>query len=843
MNPFVQAWLSALEPLSTPVWCKDAQGRYLWCNRAFQRFVGRPLNEVTGLTDLDLLEPDSASRLAVYDKQALEQGSATSSEMPLTALSGSDRRFIVERVRMSMPGGTWLFGLMQDVTDREVILRQVETLLNELQAQRHALHEHAIVSISNEQDRFSYVSKQYCRLTGYSSDELTKMTRDQLQWEASGEGDLTTMHAALREGRSWTGEVKGRCKDGGTYWVHTLIVPMVDEDRGSIHHFEVSTDVTAIHETARLLEAEVATRTQELAIANQMLEADVKRREEIESTLRGQHALVNSILSSLHEQLVVLAQDGTIKLVNAAWERYRLRFAGAASLHASVIGDNFLSRIEESGNPHALEIAMGVREVLAGNQPRFDFEYTDDTKEGVRWFALHVTPWVGEEGGAVISQRDITEQHEMARINERLISIVELTPDAVFTFSPEGRLLYLNRAAATQFSVRRNARGDAEQEYSVSDLAPDDGLSGALPAALEKGFWLGELTLGGAARPMPMSIAALTHYDDQHRPSQVTLIARDIGELKKSSEELERRNRDLTTLNKQLEAVQNQLLQSEKMASIGQLAAGVAHEINNPIGFVNSNLGSLEGYVNNFIELLDEFAVALPLVPDESVRKHIEKRARELDVDFLKEDLFSLLQESKDGITRVKKIVQDLKDFSRVDESQDWAYADLHGGLDSTLNIVRNELKYKAEVIRDYGELPEVECLASQLNQVFMNMLVNAGHAIETSGTIWMRTGRQDKWVWVEFEDTGKGIAAEHLSRIFDPFFTTKPIGTGTGLGLSLSYGIVQKHQGRIDVESRPGVGTRFRIWLPIHHNDAGDPPPTPAWQPAGAAESRLSSA
>ncbi len=269
-------------------------------------------------------------------------------------------------------------------------------------------------------------------------------------------------------------------------------------------------------------------------------------------------------------------------------------------------------------------------------------------------------------------------------------------------------------------------------------------------------------------------------------------------------------------LNKRLEEAHNQLLQSEKMASIGQLAAGVAHELNNPIGFVHSNLGTLDGYVHDLMEIIAAYE-ALAGAPDHDVAREAVKRLiQERDFSFLKDDIFSLLAESKDGLGRVRKIVEDLKSFSRVGE-QDWKEADLHQGIDSTLNIVWNELKYKATVVKEYGDLPPVFCLISQLNQVFMNLLVNASHAIETQGAITIRTRRHgEENVCVEITDTGKGIAPEHLNRIFDPFFTTKPVGKGTGLGLSLSYSIVERHQGFIEVDSELGVGSTFRVVLPI---------------------------
>lgn len=283
---------------------------------------------------------------------------------------------------------------------------------------------------------------------------------------------------------------------------------------------------------------------------------------------------------------------------------------------------------------------------------------------------------------------------------------------------------------------------------------------------------------------------------------------------------LSKMNEELRGAYQRLEELQNQLLHSEKMASIGQLAAGVAHEINNPIGYVNSNLGTLENYVGDLVALLDAYerAETAPATDPGPLDKVRALKAR-IDIDYLKRDIFPLLAECKDGLGRVKKIIQDLRDFSRADASEQWQWADLHKGLDSTLNIVWNEIKYKAEVVREYGEIPEIECLPSQLNQVFMNILLNAAQAIEERGTITLRTGRQGEEVWVEISDTGKGIAPEHLKRIFDPFFTTKPVGKGTGLGLSISYGIVQRHRGRIEVQSEPGKGATFRVWLPIQQS------------------------
>lgn len=303
-------------------------------------------------------------------------------------------------------------------------------------------------------------------------------------------------------------------------------------------------------------------------------------------------------------------------------------------------------------------------------------------------------------------------------------------------------------------------------------------------------------------------------YDAEGKPEFFDGVLSDITERRLEQAKLAETLAQQRTLNKRLEDANNQLLQSEKMASIGQLAAGVAHELNNPIGFVHSNLGTLDGYLHDLMAIITAYEKETEITGKTVAAVH--RIMEECDYAFLKEDIFSLLGESKDGLGRVRKIVQDLKSFSRVGE-QEWQVADLHQGLDSTLNIVWNELKYKCKVVKEYGEIPHVYCLISQINQVFMNLLVNASHAIETQGTITIRTRQTDEnWVCVEVSDTGKGIAPEHITRIFEPFFTTKPVGKGTGLGLSLSYSIIQRHGGRIEVDSQIGIGSNFRLLLPI---------------------------
>ncbi len=296
-----------------------------------------------------------------------------------------------------------------------------------------------------------------------------------------------------------------------------------------------------------------------------------------------------------------------------------------------------------------------------------------------------------------------------------------------------------------------------------------------------------------------------THLED--------LVDRRTTELAVANVKLEADREELEELLSKIEEAQQQLLQSEKLAAIGQLAAGVAHEINNPVGFVNSNLGSLKTYVGHLLGVIDAY--------ERGDAALIEAARQQADLEFLRQDLPSLLAESQEGLSRVTKIVQDLKDFSRIDQSER-QLADLNAAMESTLNVVWNEIKYKAEVIRELGNIPPVNCVPAQINQVFMNLLVNAAQAIEKQGKIFVRSGLENDHVWFEVEDTGQGMSEDIRRRIFDPFFTTKPVGKGTGLGLSISYDIiVKKHGGRLDVDSTPGQGTCFRAWLPLTAREA----------------------
>ena len=278
--------------------------------------------------------------------------------------------------------------------------------------------------------------------------------------------------------------------------------------------------------------------------------------------------------------------------------------------------------------------------------------------------------------------------------------------------------------------------------------------------------------------------------------------------LARKNIELEQQHNELEQIHAALKSSQNQLLQREKMASIGQLAAVIAHEINNPMGFISSNLHTLRKYMEKLVGFINAHSGSL--TPEE-----LETLRQQNKIDYILADVNTLIEESREGAEEVKEIVNNLKNFSRVDEAE-LKEADINACLESTIKVLWNELKHKATIAKEFGELPLIKCYPQELNQAFMNLLINAAQAIESPGEITIKTWRAEESIRVTIADTGHGIAAENLGRLFEPFFTTKEVGTGTGLGLSTAYDTIKKHQGEINVESQAGQGTTFTIKIPI---------------------------
>ena len=435
-------------------------------------------------------------------------------------------------------------------------------------------------------------------------------------------------------------------------------------------------------------------------------------------------------------------------------------------------------------------------------------------------------------------------QQTLLESRDKLKVVLDSLQEEIVAVNDAFQIVSVNRAYATN----RNLHYEeviGKPFFGENQCLIDGCPPGPLPSMVRRVFETGateflesaERNVSGSKRFEQIHCLPVT--SDTGRVFQAVIVLRDITEenqkqeqiralnkeLRQALDQIQSKNSKLQETLKSLKESQNQILQSEKMASIGQLAAGVAHEINNPTGFVSSNLKSLADYQDDLQTLVRQYR-GLAQAAKESVASGnpaslaslvsgILSLEKEVDIDFILDDMPALIQESREGADRIKKIVIDLKDFAHPgeDEIRD---TDVNANIDATLNIVWNEIKYKATVSKNYASIPRIQCYPQQLNQVFMNILVNAAQAIDGSGHIDITTRDLGPEIEIVFSDSGNGILPEHIDRVFDPFFTTKPVGKGTGLGLNVAYNIVRKHHGTIEAKSGAGEGTTFTIRIPV---------------------------
>jgi PAS domain S-box-containing protein len=451
--------------------------------------------------------------------------------------------------------------------------------------------------------------------------------------------------------------------------------------------------------------------------------------------------------------------------------------------------------------------ADDLQVVSSGQVQRLEESMNDGT------YITYKFPIVRPDGKRILAGYtiDITEQRKLEYALQNKASVMqgvlESTNSAVFSLN--SLLCYTSFNAAHAAVMKALYNADIQLETSLLSYLPAEDAAVArvnLERTLAGESFTVEAELGDAG-------CRRTFFEINHNPIKnakgvvegVAVFSNDISGRRQAEQEFHE--------------MQAQLMQNDKLATIGQLAAGVAHEINNPMGFVGSNMVTLAKYIEKYNRYIDVIETEMRTVSPGALPEHIQALRQSLKLDYVMRDISVLVEESSEGIDRVKRIVQDLRTFSRADSSGVGA-ADLNSCLDSTINIVINEIKYSAELKREYGDLPKIHCNAQQINQIFMNLLINATHAIQAKGDavgeIVIRTWCDQVNAFVSVSDNGCGIPPENRSRIFDAFYTTKDVGKGTGLGLSISSGIIRKHGGEITVSSEVGIGTTFTVRLPL---------------------------
>jgi len=549
---------------------------------------------------------------------------------------------------------------------------------------------------------------------------------------------------------------------------------------------------------------------------------DISDRKWIEEALMASEDYFRSFVENSQDSMYNISVDGTIMSINPAASK--LNDINAAE---EMVGTKYTAHV--IGDKTSVENAI----VQASTGSNAAIEYKTLSKKGREvWWDAKFTP-VKDLDGSIksisIVARDMTKNKEMEeelrqaqellmREHNKLIDLfkeveegkkvwentMDCMGDMIIIADNDGKIRRYNKPLR-EFTTKTD---EELLGRNWEDLMHEIELETVT-------FYAGSIELLHKPTHRWFTLNSSLFKEDSKEHSGTVITIHETTEAKKITEELEKAYSEL-------KASQSAVLQREKMASIGQLAAGVAHEINNPMGFITSNLGTLGKYTKKLTEFINDQTALCTSVQKDELMETLQEKRKKLKVDYILDDLDALITESLDGAERVKRIVQNLKTFSRVDESE-YKDADINECIESTLNIVWNELKYKATMHKEYQSLPPVKCYPQQLNQVFMNLLVNAAHSIEKQGEITIKTWNGNGFINISISDTGCGIPAENVDKIFEPFFTTKEVGKGTGLGLSISYEIIKKHKGDIMIKSEIGKGTDFTIRIPLVEDNSDE--------------------
>jgi two-component system NtrC family sensor kinase len=512
---------------------------------------------------------------------------------------------------------------------------------------------------------------------------------------------------------------------------------------------------------------------------------DITERRQREDGLKRKEQEWRSIVEDVPDTIMRIDRESKIEFINHAAPGHTIEEAIGRNVFEYYVPVEYRESMKRS-----IEQAIETKDFIT-------CEIIAGPNDYPLWYSIRIGPVIsdGEIVGVSLTARDITlrkqMEDELRESEEKFRAISDLAQDAVIVADSRGRISFWNPAATRLFGhTLAEVEGKDLHQVLVPERyreAAKKGLAGFSESGtgnvVGKTVELKALRRDGTEFPVGLSLSSVRLRGEWHAVAMV----RDITEQQKSRE---------------------QLMQSDRLAAIGTLAAGVAHEINNPIGYINSNLNTMKKYLGRINKYFENAGSQ-----NEDAQQNIE--------DILT-DFGDAIDESVEGTNRVKQIVADLKSFSRVDRAEKES-TDINEGLRSTLNIVWNELKYKAKVETELGDLPDLFCMPNQLNQVFMNILVNAGHAIDgNDGQITMKSWADEINIYVSIKDNGSGMPESVQKRIFEPFFTTKDVGKGTGLGLSLVHDIIEKHGGKIEVKSQVGVGTVFVVILPLRGIDEG---------------------
>ncbi|WP_225409659.1 PAS domain S-box protein [Stigmatella hybrida] len=658
-----------------------------------------------------------------------------------------------------------------------------------------AARTHNAVIITNAAGVIEWVNEGFTRITGYTLEDAVNREPGELLYGPDTDPAVTgAIRQALQRGEGSTAEMLNYRKDGQPYWNHTDIQPVRDEHGRLVQFVSIENDVSA----RRNLEQQLARSEERLRLA-------------LESTEDG---LWDLDLTTGH------------LTVSPRW----MSMLGAGD--GSTGETTYRHWREHLCHPDDLrEAERRMAEHLVGNTPMYEFEHRMRHSDGREIWVLSRGKAVahnseGQPLRVVGTNSNITSRKQA---EERLRAFIRAIPDMIFRMKADGTLMDFKPATNVSAALPP-AEFIGRKVYELPELKNIFEPTRAAIAQLLQGSPL-------EIYDYPMETAeGLLYFEARLVHSgvdEVTSIVRNITERKIAEEhqrrQSERLSEQVSHITRELEARQAQLIQSEKLASLGQMAASIAHELNNPVGYVSSNVSTLASYAalsRRLLELYQEVEKALGTPPPAPVARLLEEILTLREQEHLGEhlmDLDEVLADTREGLARIREFVLNLKTFVR-EESDVPQLADINKGLRMTLRMLRHEFKDRCDVICDFAPLPLLRCFPTQLNQVFMNLLLNAVQAIEQRGQIYVTVQQEETDIVVRIRDTGRGMDAKTRARIFTPFFTTKPAGQGTGLGLTICDTIIRRHQGRIEVQSEPGQGTTFTVRLPLFDDEDEEP-------------------
>jgi len=791
--------LTVINSTPTALFVKDIQGRYMMLNAAGASIIGKSVNEIIGRDDSELFPPEMAGNIRRTDFQIMRAGETQSIEEELP-VKGNVRTFLSTKsaYRDGLGNISGIVSIARDITES----KQAEIANRSLAAILEATPD--FVGICDLEGRAVYINKAGRKMVGIDENEDISNLQVAEFTAASARSTLNEAIATAVSSGFWSGETTFVSTSG-------LEIPV---SQVLISHSAPGDKLPYISTIAR----------------------DISDRFQAEQALQLSQARFAGILEIAEDAIISVDADQKIILFNQGAERI---FGWTA---AEAIGQSLSLLLPEAfAAPHSQLVSNfggGVKRARKMGSRKEIFARRRDGTE----FPAEASISKLEVAGEIIFTailRDVTasrQAEEFVRLSEeRYRSLAMATAQLVWTVDGQGKPI-----TAIDWMAYTGQTLEEATDNSAEAIHPDDRLITAqawMRAVETKTLYEVEHRLRAAdgsyrhfwVRGVPVlaedgSIREWvgTHTDISDRVLVLEALKQSEGQYRSQAAKLEKAVREL-------HQTQTQLIQTEKISSLGQLVAGVAHEINNPINFIYGNITHATEYATDLLGLLHLYQEKYPNpVPE------IVEAAADLDIDFLMEDFTKILESMKLGADRIRDLVVSLRNFSRLDESQ-MKLVDIHEGIESTLLILQHRLKGNPlrpaiEIIKEYGNFPKVECYVGQLNQVFMNLLGNAIDALEdynrkrsskeiyaNPNRIRISTSANSQTLTIRIADNGVGINQEVIGKLFDPFFTTKPVGKGTGLGLSISYQIiVEKHRGKLQCFSAPGEGAEFVIEIPL---------------------------